>query len=575
MDLSKLTIALTEEIGNPELFTGRKRELQFLMDWTDLVKQQVGDSHVLLARKRRGKTALLQRYYNILYTRNDPKIIPFYFRVPEYPITLQNFTFEFYKSLISQYLSFKLRRPELYDLSIPWSRLIELCGDDAVPANNIRNMVPLIQENPGAAWNLVRETGHFIADRKNERIIQIIDEFQYMNEFITLDGETIKLCSAYQKTASSKVSPQIVTGSYIGWLDAIVRRMVGRYSEFRLGPLPHDESIAAVFKYARLFNRPITPDQAAYVAELCYDDPYYISRIFKSPYLDRGQVTPQLARKILEHETRLDGGEITKMWSDYIISAVSRINDEHAKKIVLYLAKHGETEFTRDEIRRNLKLSLTDAQLVERMEKLVRADILARGRSMSHYRGLGDPMFEMVFRRLYEHEIEGIDIETMEAEFERRFSKLERQMRNIKGLAGEEKVRYYLAQAGKNRIDPARLSMVEPAESLPQLGPFQWIRKLSLHPTQNRRIEIDLYARADNPDDPDLAVEVKNWASKVGAADVDKEIANAKEATALLERPVVFIFYSENGFTENQAERLAAAGIPACNLNLLVNVLHP
>ena len=30
-----------------------------------------------------GKTALLQRFFNILFTRNDPQLIPFYYRIPE------------------------------------------------------------------------------------------------------------------------------------------------------------------------------------------------------------------------------------------------------------------------------------------------------------------------------------------------------------------------------------------------------------------------------------------------------------------------------------------------------------
>ena len=73
MNFSDLTFALGEEIGNPELFTGRREELAYLLDWTAMVKNSLGDSQVILARRRRGKTSLVQRYYNILYTRNDPK----------------------------------------------------------------------------------------------------------------------------------------------------------------------------------------------------------------------------------------------------------------------------------------------------------------------------------------------------------------------------------------------------------------------------------------------------------------------------------------------------------------------
>ena len=102
MQKPKLIFALREDIGNPTLFTGRKEEMAQLLDWVELVAREGGRSQALLARKRRGKTALLQRFYNILYTRGDPKIIPFFFRAPEYDIDLKTFAVSFYTTLITQ-----------------------------------------------------------------------------------------------------------------------------------------------------------------------------------------------------------------------------------------------------------------------------------------------------------------------------------------------------------------------------------------------------------------------------------------------------------------------------------------
>ncbi len=402
---SELIIALREEIGNPELFTGREKEMAFLMTWAERVKNELGKSHVLLARKRRGKTALVQRFYNILYTRNDPKLIPIYFRVPDAPVDYETFTLTFFLTQVKQYLAHKLRRPELIYAKLTPDDLIELAGEDRILAENIKGVIKMIPLGRDLAWHSVREFCHDLAALKDERIIQIIDEFQFMNEMVLRDGEPIKLCSGYQMTGSSKVSPQIITGSYVGWLGAIVQRMVGRYSEFRLDPMPKDEAMATIYKYARLFEREITPKQAAYLAELCHFDPFYIACIFTSSCLTTEPITRQVARKVLAHETRIDGGDITKMWGDYIHSAIERVNTLNAKKIILYLAKHSGTEFSRDEIRKNLKLKLTDNELEERMEKLVKSDILAQGSTMFHYKGLGDPIFEVVFRRLYEAEI--------------------------------------------------------------------------------------------------------------------------------------------------------------------------
>ena len=49
---------------------------------------------------------------------------------------------------------------------------------------------------------------------------------------------------------------------------------------------------------------------------------------------------------------------------------------------------------------------MTDQEFEERLHKLVKADILAEGSSNFRYRGLGDRIFAMVFRRIYGEEID-------------------------------------------------------------------------------------------------------------------------------------------------------------------------
>jgi len=68
--------ALTEEIGDPDLFVGRRAEMARLMNWAEGVKRRISMSTGILSRRKMGKTALLQRFINILFTRNDPQLIP-------------------------------------------------------------------------------------------------------------------------------------------------------------------------------------------------------------------------------------------------------------------------------------------------------------------------------------------------------------------------------------------------------------------------------------------------------------------------------------------------------------------
>ncbi len=40
----QLTIALREEIGDPNLFIGRQKDLDFFLDWVDLVGREIARS---------------------------------------------------------------------------------------------------------------------------------------------------------------------------------------------------------------------------------------------------------------------------------------------------------------------------------------------------------------------------------------------------------------------------------------------------------------------------------------------------------------------------------------------------
>jgi len=62
-----------------------------------------------------------------------------------------------------------------------------------------------------------------------------------------------------------------------------------------------------------------------------------------------------------------------------------------------------------------------DQQLEKPMNKLVHSDILARASSMFHFKGLDDPIFGLVFRRLNQAEVEGVDMTEMEPHFEGAF----------------------------------------------------------------------------------------------------------------------------------------------------------
>ena len=77
-----MKIYLKEKIGNPDMFSGRNKELTFFSNWIDKIKREISRSMALLSRRKTGKTALLQRLYNMTFEKND-NVIPFYYEVKE------------------------------------------------------------------------------------------------------------------------------------------------------------------------------------------------------------------------------------------------------------------------------------------------------------------------------------------------------------------------------------------------------------------------------------------------------------------------------------------------------------
>ena len=100
--------ALKERIGNPNFFTGREKEMTMLLKWLYNIENEFSKSTALLARRKSGKTAMLERLFNILWNDNG-KIIPFYYEIKEGNQWINIMTKDYFVTFVKQYLSFKLR----------------------------------------------------------------------------------------------------------------------------------------------------------------------------------------------------------------------------------------------------------------------------------------------------------------------------------------------------------------------------------------------------------------------------------------------------------------------------------
>jgi len=57
----RITYALPEQIGNPDLFVGRKEEFDFLLDdWYMTLEGNFAQNQAIVSRRKKGKTSILQ-----------------------------------------------------------------------------------------------------------------------------------------------------------------------------------------------------------------------------------------------------------------------------------------------------------------------------------------------------------------------------------------------------------------------------------------------------------------------------------------------------------------------------------
>ena len=445
-----MKIYLQEKIGNPDLFTGRKKELAMFSKWIDGIPKGISRSTAILSRRRTGKTALMQRLYNLMFEKNHG-VIPFYYEVKEGPVWALEFCRDFYLTFIWQYIAYKTRKP---DYIVPPPELkgsFQAAQETAVQEglsyllSDIRGIeAAFTRRSVDATWLAARDAPRSLAFRQKEHIVQMIDEFQYLNSEIYWDNEKIRIAAdfaaGYMSTAEYRDAPLLISGSYIGWLRDIIHTMLpSRFRETTLDAMPEDEMVEMIYKYAQVYETPITEEVVYAMAKLCEGNPFYVSALFESPLFDKDLTTPDGLLTTLEYETLHEHGHIRDVWMEYLGKVFYKVNQENAKNIVLHLCQHRDREVSRQELMKELKLQMTDRELEEKLHSLVKSDIIERGRSNFYYRGVQDNIFDKVFRGEYADDIRNFDPKEITQEYKALYEQAKHEYQSLLGKHNQMK----------------------------------------------------------------------------------------------------------------------------------------
>ncbi|MDQ1354654.1 MAG: hypothetical protein QG657_4963 [Acidobacteriota bacterium] len=573
--------AFKERIGKPELFTGRKEELTYFLKWIDDIKEEKSQSTAILARRKMGKTAILERLFNITFFKNDG-VIPFYYEIKENEMWVGDFCQEFFLTFIYQYIAFKTRKTSYLGRD---KRNSLKDAKQAAINEGLDYLTGLIEDVEYAIhhdyvdmlWNTVREAPKTIAYSENEFIVQIIDEFQFLNAMIYWDkakkNPADTLAGGYLSTAESKIAPLLISGSWVGWLMGELNSMLpNRFKYEYLENMPEDEALELLYKYSRFFEVPVTEETAYLIIKISEGSPFYTSSILRSRYKHKDLTTVKGLTDTLDFETLDKRGNIKSTWMEYVHAAFSKVNDRNAKRIVLHLFKYKDRELTREEILNQLKLDMTDETLEKKLDALVKGDIIEQGQSNFRYRAVRDNIFDKVFRGVYQDEIEHFDVKDIGKEYAKSFEKLKRQYRRLQGKYHSQKgyfAEYLILDQLTYRSRKNNDLFKAVTRYLP--GDFNFceysrVWRYDSSPEYSRSFSVDIFARAVRAEDYSIIGEVKSREVKKFSMeeviDFERKMAEVKRLEKI-DRAVGFIF-SRCGFTAEAEGYCKEKGI-ACS----------
>ncbi len=564
---------LQEKIGDPSLLVGRAKEFGNFAKWLANIPRKLSKSRVILARRKSGKTAFVQRIFNRLWSENGV-VIPFYFEIAENKVWYPTFAIRYYCAFASQYISFLERDATLIKEPLSLAE-IRAYGQANAIRSFVRDVDTLFENNKvggghGLMWEAAYSAPHRLADLYDRRVLVILDEFQNITQYIYPDPERRTepdetLAGSFHNHVESKIAPMLVTGSYVRWLINISREYLqaGRLSRIYMPPyLASEEGLQAVYKYAEVYQEPITNETALQINQLCMADPFFISCVVQSNYDHKDLTTQEGVVNTVNYEITSRDSEMSMTWGEYIELTLQRINDRYAKNILLHLSKYPDRDWTPQEVKDALHLDIDLHEIHRRLRLLVESDVIMEGASDIDYRGLQDGTLYLILRHRFEKEISTFapdlkqdfhqDLETLRADRRR----LQGMLNNLASKVAEHQLanefrtrkRFALSLFFKGGQDTTVLNIIDVRE------------RVLIQRADGKQMEIDVQAISSCG--RVVLVEVKKTEAKTGLRLVEdfqeKVVVYAQQFPEKIMLPA---FLSLGGFTDEALRFCRAEGI--------------
>ena len=426
-DLEGIEFAINERVGDPALFIGRVGELDFLYRWAGSIRKKISRSIAFLGRRKIGKSLVLERLYNILYSERKG-LIPFYYEFTEGRRSGQEFYIDFTIRFYMQVVGY-------YTRDITWNRtavkpdtripdigtLLEKIAPLSVPNKEIitarlKNSMRMSQlEMPQYEYVLAAvgvPDGFATMVGVEDQVVQMLDEFQYLNMYIDA-GDEDKPCKAYMSSAESRVAPLLITGSLMGVVSYdLMRYLPQRFTEILVPRMDESESTEMTLNYAKFFGYHIDRETAGYIVHITNNVPGRIVDLL-APNMGKPEIsTFDDTDKALAWE--VEKGRIRSDWEEYLSYAMNGVNNVNLRRITYFLCRHEGEWYYPSQLRQAMSLNMDEETLRRELKLLHKYDLIEdRG---GRYGGVFDRTLKKVLMTLHA-DLYGLPIEEFDSYF--------------------------------------------------------------------------------------------------------------------------------------------------------------
>lgn len=565
---------LEEKIGTPDLLVGREQEFTRFHKWIANMPKKLSKSWAILGRRKSGKTAFVQRLFNELWSANG-QVIPFYISIPESPIWFVDLVVKYYETFASHYISFLERDPALVRAPLTLEQ-IKAYGEryaNTVLVNDVDYIVEYLEKGHNdLVWDRVYRAPQRMASIYDQRILVIIDEFQYLSTYVyrreDLSGAPIEgMPGSFHEVSESKIAPMLATGSYVGWMIEIMGKYLeaGRLTHINFSPyLTEAEGLQAVYKYTEVYGEPITNESAVQLNTLCMADPFFISCVVQSNYPNRDLTTTDGVIEAVNYEIASRDSELSGTWQEYIDRTVDRINDQYGKRLLLHLSKYNDRYWTPRQLQEALQLEEQESTIHRKLISMVKGDLIEWGSADIDFRGLQDGTLNLILRHRFEKAIaEYQSPPDLRIGFREQLTALQRENQSLRGKLNQVSgvmAEYQLANALRSRKRLRVGDFFQGANDEAELNLTNVQTRVIIQRDDGKTMEIDVVAESSGGQV--LLVEVRKRQVKSNVNDVQdfQEKVTVYQAQHP-EQMVSAGFLSLGGFTDDALAVCQTQGI--------------